>query len=152
VGLKELEPDQLWGTDPVHIRRNHMEHLVRGVNITMEKVSPKKRRENTAGERTAKRIRLEGEAASSGGGSQSGTGNSTDGSSRITARGGGGGGGGRGNLGGPNRDSGGGGSGAGRGYDYGGGMWHTGHNRSMSEQQQQYGRWRGGQQGGGRRW
>jgi hypothetical protein len=80
-----LEPDQLWGTDPIHIRRNQMEHLVRGVNISLEKLAPKKRREQAAGDRTAKRIRLDGEAA---GGGQRGTGNFTDGSSRPSARGG----------------------------------------------------------------
>jgi uncharacterized membrane protein YgcG len=149
VGLKNLEPDQLWGTDPIHIRRSQMEHLVRGVKISLEKLAPKKRREQAAGDRTAKRIRLDGEAA---GGGQSVFGNFTDGSSRPTARGGSSGRGrgfpgGPGGLGGGSGRGGGGGAGGG---GYGGDMWHS-HRRSHSEQQQ-YGRWRGGQQGFGKRW
>jgi hypothetical protein len=159
VGLKNLEPDQLWGPDPVHIQRNHMEQLVRGVNITLEKVSPKKRRESTAGDRTAKRIPLDGETAGTGNigtGGQGGTGNSAQGSTRYTARGSGNGGG-RGILGERGGLSGGSSASGGHGYSGGGMRGRAGHNRSLSEQQQaqqqQYGRWRGGgQQGYGRRW
>jgi hypothetical protein len=155
VGLKNLEPDQLWGTDPIHIRRNQMEHLVRGINISLEKLAPKKRREQAAGERTAKRIRLDGEAASGGGGGQRSTGNFTDGSSWPSARGGSMGRGrgfhgGQGGLGGGSGRGGGGNVGGSVGYGGGGDMWN-GHRRSHSEQQQ-YGRWRGGQQGFGKRW
>jgi hypothetical protein len=84
VGLKHLEPDQLWGPDPVHIRRVHMEQLVKGVKISLEKVSPRKRRDSLDGEQMAKQIRLDGRGgASGGGGGVASSGSSTSYTSNI---------------------------------------------------------------------
>jgi hypothetical protein len=42
IGLKHLEPDQIWGSDPVHVKLEHLGNLVRGIQISLEKLSPKK--------------------------------------------------------------------------------------------------------------
>jgi hypothetical protein len=46
VGLKNLGPDMVWGEDPVHIKRELMKHLVEGVQITLDKITPKRRRDS----------------------------------------------------------------------------------------------------------
>jgi uncharacterized membrane protein YgcG len=46
VGLKNMSPDTVWGADPVHIRQDHMKHLVEGVQITLAKITPKRRRDS----------------------------------------------------------------------------------------------------------
>jgi hypothetical protein len=78
-GLKNLGPDQIWGTDPVHVKTEHLGNLVRGVQISLEKLTPKKRRDSNAAAAAAgqaKRQRTErgSEGSLSGGQSQPSTG------------------------------------------------------------------------------
>jgi hypothetical protein len=47
VGLGQLDVKQIWGTDPVHIKREHLAKLVEGVKITLSKLAPKRRRDST---------------------------------------------------------------------------------------------------------
>jgi hypothetical protein len=56
VGLKNKEEDDIWGSDPVHIKQEHYKILVGGVKITLDKITPKRRRES-AGNATVKRGR-----------------------------------------------------------------------------------------------
>jgi hypothetical protein len=47
-GLKNLGLDQIWGEDPMRVKTEHLGNLVRGVQILLEKLSPKKRRNSNA--------------------------------------------------------------------------------------------------------
>jgi hypothetical protein len=49
VGLRHLETNQIWGTDPVHIKRDHLACLAEGVKITLSKISLKRWRESQSG-------------------------------------------------------------------------------------------------------
>jgi hypothetical protein len=144
VGLRQLEPPQLWGADPVHIKPEHMVHLVRGVQIALERVSAKKRRDSDAPASKAKKRRTERGSGDGSGGSGShysemergggvASGNRWAGGSMGNDRGGGGAT--------ANRWGGsGGGSGGG-----GGGASGIGGNSAQQQQQSHYWRGRGGQ-------
>jgi hypothetical protein len=144
VGLRQLEPPQLWGADPVHIKPEHMVHLVRGVQIALERVSAKKRRDSDAPASKAKKRRTERGSGDGSGGSGSHYGE--------TERGGGVASGNRwaGGSMGNDRGSGGatanrwGGSGGGSGGG-GGGASGIGGNSAQQQQQSHYWRGRGGQ-------
>jgi hypothetical protein len=49
VGLHHLESSQIWGNDPVHVKKEHLACVVEGVKITLSKISPKRRRESQSG-------------------------------------------------------------------------------------------------------
>jgi hypothetical protein len=107
VGLRHLETSQVWGNDPVHVKRENLACLVEGVKITLSKISPKRRRESQPGPPSKKpktgagqpapERTVPGNSGSSvslgGGGSRSGTNHGGGGGGRGTHRGGNGGGG-----------------------------------------------------------
>jgi hypothetical protein len=41
VSLRQLEVSQIWGIDPVHIKKEHVANLVEGVKIMLSKLAPK---------------------------------------------------------------------------------------------------------------
>jgi uncharacterized membrane protein YgcG len=51
VGLKNMGPDMVWGEDPVHIKKELMKHLVEGVQITLAKITPKRRQDSVEASR-----------------------------------------------------------------------------------------------------
>jgi hypothetical protein len=146
VGLRHLETSQIWGNDPVHVRKENLPCLVEGVKITLSKISPKRRRDSQPGPPSKKPKTVLGQQAlesapnTSGSNMSQGSGVSRGGS--IHGGGGGGRSGHRGNRGG-GRGGGGGASEPARGAGGrgGGGRGYNGGNRG--------GR-RGG--GGGGRW
>jgi hypothetical protein len=151
VGLRHLETNQIWGNDPVHVKRDHLACVVEGVKITLSKILPKRRRESQSGPPSKKSKTVSGQMAvmrteaSSGGGSvgRGGGGSSTTHGGgdrgRLTNRGGNGGSGGGGRGGGsshvPSVSARGGRGGGGRSYNSGsrggrhgggGGRWWRG--------------------------
>jgi hypothetical protein len=46
VCVKQLDVSQIWGADPVHIRKEHVANLIDGVKITLSKLAPKRRRDS----------------------------------------------------------------------------------------------------------
>jgi hypothetical protein len=49
VGLRSTPLEELWGPDPVHIMECHMHQIIKGVDLTLAKIKPKRRRESDAG-------------------------------------------------------------------------------------------------------
>jgi uncharacterized membrane protein YgcG len=49
MGLRSTPLEELWGPDPVHIKECHMHLIIKGVDLTLAKIKPKRRRESDAG-------------------------------------------------------------------------------------------------------
>jgi hypothetical protein len=70
VGLRKLDVKDVWGDDPIHIKRCHYKHLAEGIRLTLEKIKGKKRTA-TQPDSAAKRGRAD--SAGNGGGTGGGT-------------------------------------------------------------------------------
>jgi hypothetical protein len=46
VGLRHIASDTLWGDDPVHVKEEHFQQLVKGVDLALSKIKPKRRRDS----------------------------------------------------------------------------------------------------------
>jgi hypothetical protein len=49
VGLRHLQPEAIWGEDPVHVKPEHYKKMAEGVKLTLGKIMPKRRRESFSG-------------------------------------------------------------------------------------------------------
>jgi hypothetical protein len=117
VGLRNMPLEELWGQDPVHIKECHLHHLIKGVDLTLAKIKPKRRRDS---DDSGSQKRGRSDSADRGGRGRGGAGGNRGGR-------GGYGGGGHSNYGGGFSGTGGysGGGGYGGGGDYGGGGSHS---------------------------
>jgi hypothetical protein len=52
VGLRNIAVDQLWGQNPVHLKKEHYSKLIEGIHITVDKIVPKKRNSTMSGSLT----------------------------------------------------------------------------------------------------
>jgi hypothetical protein len=74
VCVRQLDVSQIWGTDPVHIRKEHVTNLIEGVKIALSKLAPKRRRDSAETTPGPPSKRGKTAAASSGGGIRVATG------------------------------------------------------------------------------
>jgi uncharacterized membrane protein YgcG len=86
IGLRHLSPESIWGADPVHMREEHLRYVVEGVQITLAKITPKKRRGSAANSGSKRARSFPGR----GGGGSRGVGGGRGGHGGITAGRGGG--------------------------------------------------------------
>jgi hypothetical protein len=114
VALRDVGIEELWGSDPVHIKREYVPKLVEGVKITLAKIVPKRKNEDQSVGNLSKKRRVgsvgnagdnagSSSAAGAGGGRGGGGGGGPSGPGGFNSgvggrRGGGGGGGGGQNL------------------------------------------------------
>jgi hypothetical protein len=122
MALRDVGIDALWGSDPVHIKREHMPKLLEGVKITVAKIMPKRKNDDQSVGNPSKKRRV---------GSVGGVGGNT-GSNRAAESG-----------------SGRGGGGVGRGNHNGGGGWRGGGGGSSFRGGSSSGGGGGGISGGG---
>jgi hypothetical protein len=71
VGLRRLDVNDVWGDDPVHIRRCHYKHLAEGVKLTLDKIKGKKR---TGSQQDSATKRGRADSSSSSGGASTNSG------------------------------------------------------------------------------
>jgi hypothetical protein len=96
VGLRDINIESLWGTDPVHIKREYVPKIVEGVKIALTLISQKRKNEDPSGG-ASKRRRIGsnsggssggGGGSSGGGGASRGSGGGSSGGNSREARGG----------------------------------------------------------------
>jgi hypothetical protein len=92
VELRDVSSDELWGPDPVHIRREHVPKLVDSVKIALAKIVPKRKNEeqNLGNQNKRRRVGSAGAASNTGGGSIGGNGTGGGGGGEVGQRGDGG--------------------------------------------------------------
>jgi hypothetical protein len=66
VALRDVGIEELWGSDPVHIKREYIPKLVEGVKITLAKIVPKRKNEDQSVGNPSKKRRV-GSVGSAGG-------------------------------------------------------------------------------------
>jgi hypothetical protein len=96
VGLRHIASDTLWGEDPVHVKEEHVQQLVKGVDLALSKIKPKRRRDSNNNSMQKRGRMADGDRRGWGGGGGGGRGGGGSGGGGATGRGGGGSGGGRG--------------------------------------------------------